>query len=62
MIEVSMVNGCRRLIRVESIVQIAELPHGKNSNIVISLTTGEVIFAADDYDAVKNGINVGGGS
>ncbi|QVY62938.1 flagellar FlbD family protein [Cytobacillus gottheilii] len=56
MIEVCAVNGCRRLIRVDNIVQVAELPEGKNSNVVIVLTTGETVFVADDYIAVKNGV------
>lgn len=59
MIEVRIANGCRRLINAESIVQVGELPSGKNSNTVITLTTGEVIFSTDYYEVVKEAIYEG---
>lgn len=53
MIELITVNGCRRLIKAEHIVQIGELPTEKASSIVITLSTGETVFATNNYDSVK---------
>lgn len=53
MIELTTVNGFRRMVRVDQVSQIAELPDSKRSNTVITLENGETIFAANSYNDVK---------
>lgn len=53
MIELMTVNGCRRLIKAEHIVQIGELTAEKASNVVITLSTGETVFVTNEYEYVK---------
>ena len=53
MIEITTVNGFRRLVRLDQITQIAELPDSKRSSTVISLENGEAVFASDNYVDVK---------
>ena len=53
MIELTTVNGCRRLIKAEHIVQIGELTADKASNVVITLSTGETVFASNKYESIK---------
>lgn len=53
MIELITVNGCRRLIKAEHIVQVGELSNEKASRVVITLSTGETVFATNEYESVK---------
>lgn len=53
MIEITTVNGFRRLMRLDQITQIAELPDSKRSSTVLTLENGEAIFASDNYVDVK---------
>ncbi|MEI2319047.1 hypothetical protein [Bacillus paramobilis] len=53
MIELVTVNGCRRLIKAEHIVQIGELSNEKASRVVITLSTGETVFTTNSYEFVK---------
>jgi len=52
-IELMTVNGCRRLIKAEHIVQIGELTSNKASSVVITLSTGETVFVTNEYEYVK---------
>ncbi|WP_086348755.1 hypothetical protein [Candidatus Enterococcus clewellii] len=54
MIELVTASGLRRSVQFERIVDICELPKEKRSSVVISLSTGEVIFVADSYDEVMD--------
>jgi len=53
MIEVSTINGMRRMINIRSISTIGELRDEKASNVVITLSNGETIFVRNTYEEVK---------
>jgi uncharacterized protein YlzI (FlbEa/FlbD family) len=52
MIEVSTVNGWRRMLNTRWIVSISELSGETGSNTVISLSNGETVFVKDAYENV----------
>lgn len=53
MLELTTVNGFRRMVRLDQITKIAELPDSKRSSTVVSLENGETVFASNNYNEVK---------
>lgn len=52
MLEITTANGFRRSIHVSLIATVGEINGGGRSNTVITLSTGETLFAVDSYDVV----------
>ncbi|USL89273.1 hypothetical protein vBBceSLY1_00054 [Bacillus phage vB_BceS_LY1] len=62
MIELTTVNGFRRLVNVKGIASISELKGNSGSNAVVVLESGETIFVADTYEDIKAQVLCTGGN